>query len=168
MRKQVGHLTLETLGDRDIVMTRVFDAPRKLVFEAMTKPEILVRWFSGAPGWTLDVCEFEARVGGKYRYVWKNVDGRTMGMGGVCLEIEPPNKIVCTEKFDESWYPGEAVNSMVLTEKGGKTTLTLTVRYDSKEARDAVLQTPMASGVALAYDNLADLLAAADAPGAKS
>jgi len=167
MMKQVGHLTLTTPGDRDIVMTREFDAPRQLVFGAMTKPELLLRWFSGAPGWDLVVCEFDARVGGAYRYVWRNQDGHEMGMGGICLEIDPPGRIVCTEKFDESWYPGEAVNTMELVEHAGRTTLTLTVRYDSPEARAAVLETPMARGVAHAYDKLAEALLSMGAPGAK-
>jgi len=139
-------------------MTREFNAPRELVFQALTKPELLLRWFDGPPGWSLVVCEIDLRVGGSYRYVWHGANGVQMGMGGIYREITPPERIVQTEKFDESWYPGEALTSTELTEEDGKTTLTLTVAYDSKEARDAVLKTRMAEGVAATYDKLADLL----------
>lgn len=156
--KNPGNFTVSAPGDREIVMTRTFDAPRRLVFEAMTKPELLKRWFSGPPGWSLVVCEVNAKVGGTYRYVWRGPDGTEMGMGGVVREFQPPERIVQTEKFDQSWYPGEAVGTIVLIEEDGKTYLTLTVLYDSREARDAVLKTPMEQGVAAAYDKLAELL----------
>jgi uncharacterized protein YndB with AHSA1/START domain len=154
-----GRLTLTTPTDREIVMTRVFNAPRKLVFDAMTKPELLKRWFFGPPGWSLEVCEIDLRVGGGYRYVWRGRGGTEMGMRGVYREVVPPERIVQTEAFDESWYPGEAVGTLVLVERDGKTTLTMTVLYDSREIRDAVLKTPMERGVAMGYDRLAELLA---------
>ncbi|MGH9759488.1 MAG: SRPBCC family protein, partial [Blastocatellia bacterium] len=139
--KNSGMLKVTTPTDREILMTRVFDAPRHLVFEAMTKPELLKRWFHGPPGWSLEVCEVDLRVGGAYRYVWRNVDGSEMGMGGVYREVLPPERIVATEKFDEAWYPGEAVGTMTLLEQLGRTTLTTRVRYESNEIRDAVLKT---------------------------
>jgi uncharacterized protein YndB with AHSA1/START domain len=154
-----GRLILTTPTDREIVMTRVFDAPRKLVFDAMTKPELLKRWFFGPPGWSLEVCELDLRVGGGYRYVWRGRGGTEMGMRGVYREVVPPERIVQTEAFDQSWYPGEAVGTLVLVERDGKTTLTMTVLYESREARDAVLKTPMEQGVAMGYDRLAELLA---------
>jgi uncharacterized protein YndB with AHSA1/START domain len=157
--KHIGRLTLTTPGDREIVMTRVFDAPRRLVFDAMTKPELVKRWLSGPPGWTMAVCEIDLTVGGAYRYEWHNVDGTKMGMGGVYREVVVPKRVAATEKFDESWYPGTAVGTLVLREEGGKTTLTNTVLYDSREARDAVLKTPMEQGVAHGYDQLEQLLA---------
>jgi uncharacterized protein YndB with AHSA1/START domain len=98
-------------------------------------------------------------VGGAYRYLWRNADGTEMGMRGIILEIVVPERLVATEKFDQSWYPGEALDTTILTEQAGKTTLTLTVRYESRETRDAVLKTPMESGVAAGYDRLAELLA---------
>ena len=140
-------------------MTRHFDAPRTLVFDALTKPELLKRWCFGPPGWSLKVCETALNVGATYRFVWRSPDGTEMGMRGVCREIVPPERIVATERFDEAWYPGEALVTTVLVEQGGKTTLTLTVLYESREARDAVLKTPMAQGVAAGYDRLAELLA---------
>lgn len=155
-----GTLALTLPSDREVRMTRVFDAPRALVFDALTKPELLMRWFSGPPGWSLEVCEFDAKEGGAYRYVWRGPDGTEMGMGGVLLEFVVPERLVSTEKFDQAWYPGEATGTIVLTEEGGKTTLTLTVEYDSQETRDMVLQTPMKEGVQFGYDRLADLLAA--------
>ncbi|NOT09754.1 MAG: SRPBCC family protein [Gemmatimonadales bacterium] len=152
-------LTITTPSDREIMMTRVFDAPRELVFEAHTKPELLKRWLGVHNGWTLAVCEIDLRVGGTYRYVWRGPGGNEMGMRGVYLEIVAPERIVSTEKFDQPWYSGEAVDTMVLTERDGKTTLTLRVQYESKEVRDGVLKTPMEQGMVAGYDKLAEVLA---------
>ncbi len=154
-----GTLKVTTRGDREIVMTRVLDAPRRLVFDAFTKPELVKRWLLGPPGWSMPVCEIDLRVGGSYRYVWRHVNGNEMGMGGVYREIVAPERIVATEKFDESWYPGEAVGTLMLVEQDGKTTITQTVLYESREARDGVLKSPMESGVAAGYDRMAELLA---------
>ncbi len=154
-----GTLKVTTRGDREIVMTRVLDAPRRLVFDAFTKPELVKRWLLGPPGWSMPVCEIDLRVGGSYRYVWRHVNGNEMGMGGVYREIVAPERIVATEKFDESWYPGEAVGTLLLVEQGGKTTITQTVLYESRETRDGVLKSPMESGVAAGYDRMAELLA---------
>lgn len=151
-------LQITTRGDREIVMTRTFDAPRDLVWETFTKPELVRQWLLGPPGWTMPVCEIDFRVGGRYRYVWRNSSGIEMGMSGVHREIVVPERIVATEKFDESWYPGEAVGTIVLVEQNGRTTLTQTVLYESREARDVVLKSPMESGVAAGYDRLEQLL----------
>ena len=156
---QTGSLKITTPTDREIAMTRVFDAPRHLVFEAYTTPELLKRWLGVHAGWSMAVCEVDLRVGGAYRYVWRNEQGMEMGMRGVFREVVPNERIVATEVFDESWYPGEAVDTVVLTEQGGRTTLTLTVRYESREARDAVLKSPMEQGVAAGFDTLEQLLA---------
>lgn len=153
-------LRVEPEGDRELVMTRVFDAPRELVFRAFVEPELLRRWLLGLPGWEMTVCDVDLRVGGKYRWVWRHEAGQEMGMGGVYLEIKPPERLVSTEKFDDPWYPGEAVGTIELVEKDGKTTLMQTLRYESREARDAVLRSPMESGVEQSYSHLADLLAA--------
>lgn len=157
--KDSGTVKIMAQSDREIVMTRVFDAPRSMVFDACTKPELVKRWLLGPDGWSMPVCEIDLRVGGKYRYVWRrDRDGTEMGMGGVYREIVAPERIVATEKFDESWYPGEAVGTLVLVEQSGRTTLTQTMLYESRESRDAVLKSPMESGVAASYDRLADLL----------
>lgn len=158
-----GKLELTTPSEREIAMTRLFDAPRRLVFDAWTKPELVKRWLGVRAGWTMPTCEIDLKVGGTYRYVWRGPDGREMGMGGVFREIVRPERLVVTESFDESWYAGEAVDTTVLVERGGKTTVTTTVLYESKEARDAVLKTPMARGVAESYDKLAELLASGEA-----
>lgn len=153
-----GTLQVSTPSPFEIAMTRVFDAPRHLVFEAYTRPELLKRWLGVQGGWTLDICEIDLRVGGSYRYVWRRPGVPEMGMGGVFLEIVPPARIVTSEKFDQAWYPGGAVGTLVLVEHEGRTTLTLTVRYDSQEARDGVLRSPMEKGVAAGFDKLAELL----------
>jgi uncharacterized protein YndB with AHSA1/START domain len=151
-------LKITTPSDRELMMTRVFEAPRHLVFDAFTRPELVKRWLLGPDGWSMPVCQIDLRVGGSYRYVWRHANGNEMGMGGVYREIVTPEKLVATEKLDESWYPGEAVGTIVLTEQSGTTTLTQTVLYESREARDAVLKSPMEEGVAAGYDRLAELL----------
>ena len=157
--RNAGALEITTRGDREIVMTRTLAAPRRLVFDAFTKPELVRQWLLGPDGWTMPVCEIDLRVGGSYRYVWQNQNGMRMGMGGVYCEIVVPERIVSTEKFDESWYPGGAVGTLVFVEHGGKTTATQTVLYDSTEAREAVLKSPMESGVEAGYQRLEKLLA---------
>jgi len=152
-------------GDREIVVTRVFDAPRRLVFDAYTKPELVKKWLLGPDGWWMPVCEIDLRAGGKYRYVWKSEsDGREMGMGGMYREVVAPERIVATEVFDEAWYPGEAVDTIVLVERDGKTTLTQTILYDSRATRDAVLKSPMQTGMAASYDRLEKFLASLERP----
>jgi uncharacterized protein YndB with AHSA1/START domain len=114
----------------------------------------------------MPVCEIDLKVGGTYRYVWqRDSDGSEMGVGGVYREIVVPERVVATEKFDQAWYAGEAVNTTVLVEQGGKTAITQTVLYQSREARDAVLKSGMERGVAASYDRLAELLASAGNPG---
>ena len=153
-----GTMKLATRGDREIVITRVFDAPRRLVFDAFTKPELVKRWLLGPPGWATVVCEVAAKVGDRYRYVWRHDSGAEMGLGGVLREIVPPERIVATEKFDQSWYPGEAVGTIILVEQDGKTILTQTIIYESREARDIVLKSPMEQGMAASYNRLAEVL----------
>lgn len=152
------NLKITTPTDRDIVMTRVFDAPRRLVYDAYTKPELLKRWLGVHNGWILAVCEIDLRVGGSYRYVWRGPDGMEMGMRGVYQELVPSERVVATEKFDQPWYEGEAVGTVTFDEEKGKTTLTMTIRYTSKEVRDAVLASPMEQGVAAGFDKLEELL----------
>src|SRR5712664_4747460 len=126
-------LQITTPSDREIAMTRVFDAPRRLVFDAFTKPELVKQWLLGPPGWTMPVCEIDLRVGGAYRYVWRHASGKEMGMGGIYREIVPQERLVCTELFDEAWYPGEALTTTTLAEKDGRTTVTRTMPNVSQE-----------------------------------
>lgn len=157
-----AQLQVTTPSEREIAMTRVFAAPRELVFDAWTKPELLTRWLGVREGWTMAVCEVDLRVGGAYRFVWRGADGSELGMGGVYREIDRPGRLVATEAFEQPWYPGEALDTMVLVEEDGKTTLTTTVLYESKEARDAVLRSGMERGVAQSYDNLDRVLGSPD------
>jgi len=151
-------LKLTTPSDREITLTRSFDAPCDLVFAALTKPALVQRWLLGPPGWTMPVCEIDLRVGGAYRYVWRHADGREMGMCGIYREIARPHRLVHTETFDTAWYPGEASVTTILIEHAGKTTLAATILYESQEARDAVMKSGMERGVAASYDRLEELL----------
>jgi uncharacterized protein YndB with AHSA1/START domain len=153
-----GTLQLTTPGDCEIVLRRVFAAPRRDVFDAFTKPELLKRWLFGVPNGCLAVCKVASQAGQAFRYLWRSPDGSEMGMRGRCLEFKRPERLVATEKFDQPWYPGEAVGTITLTEIDGVTRLTQTIRYESRAARDVVLATPIEHGMALGYDRLAALL----------
>ena len=155
--KNTGTLTVTTPSDREIVLTRVFDAPRQMVFDAFSKPELLRRWF-GPRGWSLEVCEVDLRVGGGFRFVLAGPGGRRMGMRGLYREIVPPERSVHLESYDD--YPGESQVTTVFVEQDGKTTMTATVLYPSQEVRDAVVRSGMEHGAAESYDKLAELLAA--------
>ena len=158
MNQLLDTFRLQAVGQRQIVITRDFDASRRAVFGGLTRPERVRRWLLGPPGWSMVECQIDLQVGGAYRYVWRHVDGRELGMGGVYREIVIGERIVATERFDNPWYEGGAVDTVEFREQGGVTTLILTVLYDSREIRDAVLRTPMESGVALGFDNLERLL----------
>lgn len=153
-----GNLLITTPGDLEIAFMRVFDAPRSLVFDAHTRPELIRRWLLGPSGWSMPVCEVDLKVGGSFRYVWRHEDGRSMGMSGVYREIVHPERLVATELFDEPWHPGGALDTLTLVEKGGKTTLTQTIRYDSRETRDSVFKSPMKDGMGAGYDRLEKVL----------
>ena len=167
MTAATSTLKVTTPSDREIAMTRLFDAPRRLVFDCFTKPELLKRWGLGPREWTLSECEIDLRVGGAWRFVMTKNSGARMVMGGVFLEIGAPEKIVQTEVFEQPWYEGDAVNTTTFTEENGKTTLVITLRYDSKEIRDSVLKSAMESGVTVTYERLAELLPTFAAEAAK-
>ena len=151
-------LVVSAHGEREIVMTRMFDAPRALVFEAYTKPEFVRRWLLGPDGWEMPVCEIDLRVGGRFRYLWRHPSGQEMGMGGVYREIVAPERIVSTEKFDDPWYQGEGLGTVVFKEHQGMTMLTTTIVYESRAIRDGVLKSPMEGGVKASYDRLAKIV----------
>lgn len=152
-------LQLSTPSDREIVMTRDFNAPRALVFDAYTKPELLMRWFHGPEGWSLVVCNIDLRVDGAYRFVWRGPDGNDMGLGGVYREVVAPERLVSNEIFDEDWTGGETLVTTLFIERGPVTTLSMTVLYASREARDGAMCSGMEQGVAYGMDRLAELLA---------
>lgn len=146
-------------SDREIRITRSFDAPRSLVWDTHTKPELVRRWLLGPPGWEMPVCRIDLRVGGEYRYEWEDKGrGKTMGMGGVFTEVAKPERIGSREKFDDDWTGGETSALQVFIEKSGKTTLTHTILYASKEARDGAAKTGMTDGMEHGYKRLDDLL----------
>ena len=153
-------LNLTTPTDREILITRGFNAPRELVWEAMSKPELIKQWFFGPPGWTMVLCEMDLRVGGEFRWGWRGPDGVEMGMHGVYREVKPPERIVRTQVFDFGCdvQATEQLSTLVLTEANDKTDLTITVLYPSKEERDAAIASGMEDGVAAGYDRLEELL----------
>jgi len=150
-------------SDREIAVTRSFDAPRRLVFEAFSKPELVKRWLYGPEEWPLVQCEIDLKVGGALRYVWRHKEKGDMGMGGVFREIAPPQRIVHTELFDQDWTGGETLVTTVFEERGGRTTVTTTVLYSSQQARDGALKTGMTDGMSQAYGRLDKLLASTPA-----
>ena len=152
---RVGGTTFSAPSDREIRITRVFDAPRQSVFQALTDPGRVPSWY-GPRGWTLPVCEIDSRTGGAWRLVCRGPDGTDLRLRGVYREVRPPERLVSTESFDG--HPGESLNTLVLTEQDGRTTVTTTVRYPSKEARDAVLGSGMPVGASQTYGRLAEYL----------
>lgn len=147
-----GTTTFTTASDRELVATRVFDAPRRLVWDAWTNPQHVSQWLLGPDGWTMPVCEIDLRPGGEWHFVWRKADGKEFGMRGVYKEITPPERLVNTEAWGGDWP--ETINTLVLAEAAGKTTMTMTIRYPSKEARDAAIGTGMNDGASQSFDRL--------------
>jgi uncharacterized protein YndB with AHSA1/START domain len=149
---------VSTPSDTDIHMTRLFEAPRHLVFEAMTKPEHVRRWWGCiSEGHSVTVCEIDLRVGGAWRFVHRGPEGEYPAFYGVYKEIDAPGRLVYTEIFEP--YPDNgSLVTQVLTEENGKTRLDLTARYESIAVRDMVIKTGMEKGAAISYDRLEDLV----------
>lgn len=147
-------------SDRELQVSREFDAPRALVFRAYTDPALVMRWLWGPDDWPLAKCEIDCRVGGAYRYVWRNPQFGDMGMGGTFLEIVPPERLAVTELFDQDWTEGETVCTTIFEDLDGgtRTRVTTTVLYSSKNARDNAMKTPMLEGWAVCFDRLDDRL----------
>ena len=158
---RIGEFSIRAHGDHEIVMTRAFSAPQQLVFDAFVEPEIVRQWLLGPDGWSMPVCEIDARPGGRIRYVWKDDGrGREMGMTGEFREVTPPARLVHVERFDDPWFVGDALVTTEFVEARGQTTVTMTMRLDTREARDGVLESGMETGVAASYDRLERILAA--------
>ena len=153
---KVAPTTFSTPSDREVMVTRVFDAPRRLVWDAFTKCEHMQQWMLGPEGWTMPICQMDLRPGGKIRWGWRRADGTEMTITGVTKEVSPPERFVMTESWGDPWP--ESLNTLVLTEKDGKTTLTQTLLYPSKAARDAALQTGMKDGMVVTYERLDSFL----------
>jgi uncharacterized protein YndB with AHSA1/START domain len=147
-------------GDRDIIMSRGFDAPPALVFDAFTRPELVRRWLLGPDGWTMPVCEIDLRAGGGYRYVWHQDGRKDFGVSGEFREIVRPRRIVHTERFEPDWHGGEALVTTIFEAAGAGTVARMTIRYATPEARDMALQSGMEKGVTRSYERLDGLLPA--------
>jgi len=155
-------LTVTHPSPTELRIQRTFDAPRALVWEAHTKPEYIRQWLLGPDGWSMPVCEFDAREGGTYRYEWlREATGERMGMGGTILEFSPIERMVASERFDEAWYPGECVNTSEFeaSSDGTQTTLTVTSRFESEDALKIASETGMLDGMEVTYDRLAAFVA---------
>jgi uncharacterized protein YndB with AHSA1/START domain len=152
-------LEIATPSDEEIRITRSFDAPRMMVWDAYTRPELVKRWLGAMPGWSWAQCEMDVRKDGKYRWVWRGPEGVELGVGGVYREVVPGERLVSTERYDQQWYEGDAVGTVEFSEAKGRTTLVTTLRYASKAVRDAVLQSPATSGMESGYALLDELLA---------
>jgi uncharacterized protein YndB with AHSA1/START domain len=150
--------TVTTPSDQEIRMTRLFDAPRHLVFEAMTRPEHVKRWWGClGDGYSVPVCEIDLRPGGRWRFVNRHPKGEA-GFHGEYREVTPPGRVVFTEIFED--FPDvESVVTAELADEDGKTRLTATVWYPSKDVRDMVMASGMATGAGISYDRLEDLVA---------
>ena len=154
--REPGATTFSMPSDREVVMTRVFDAPRDLVYEAWTTPEHVTQWLLGPDGWTMPVCEMDLRPGGAWRRVWRKGDGSEMEMRGEYREVSPPERVVETESWGGDWP--ETLNTLELAEEDGRTIATLSVLYPSKEARDAAIQTGMKDGADRSFARLEEHL----------
>jgi uncharacterized protein YndB with AHSA1/START domain len=153
--RQVGAMTVTVKSDLEVELTRVFDAPRHLVFEAHSKPEHMRRWW-GPRTHAMVSCEMDFRTGGTWRFVLRKPNGKEYAFWGKYLEIVPPERLVQTFEFEGA--PGGSVETMTFVECDGKTILTVTEKVDSIEARDGMLQSGMATGAAETYDRLAEHL----------
>ncbi|TWT43905.1 hypothetical protein RAS1_03050 [Phycisphaerae bacterium RAS1] len=164
MQKTHRALKVTTPNDREIVMTREMDAPRQLVFDAMSKPQLIRRWLWCPEGWEMTVCEEDLRVGGSFRWEWNGPDGKlAMRMTGVYKEFAPPARVARTESFEMGCaVMGDQLVIMELTERDGKTLVTITLKYKSKADRDGALASGMERGMNAGYDNLDDLLASGE------
>ncbi|HVY51424.1 MAG TPA: SRPBCC family protein [Devosia sp.] len=151
-------LSITTPGDRQIVITRTFDAPRELVFLCYSRPELLRRWY-GMPDWTMPVCEMDFRVGGRWRFVQRSPDGFEMGSQGIYTAIVEPERIEQTETYDDNWTQGGTVNVVAFTQEGGVTTSVTTLTFSSPQARAAAAASPMAEGMEIGFKRLDAVLA---------
>jgi uncharacterized protein YndB with AHSA1/START domain len=152
-------LAITTPSDREIVITRRFAAPRALVFDAFTKPALILRWLWGPDDWKLVECRLDARPGGALRYVWRHATRGDMGLGGTVREIDPPARIVHTELFDQDWTGGETLVTTEFAEDGAGTLTTMTILYSSRAARDGALGSGMTEGMEQSYRRLDGFLA---------
>lgn len=159
MTNSKNTLTLTTPSEREIVMTRLFDAPRELVFKAYTDANLIPQWW-GPRGYITTVDKMDVRPGGIWRFIHRGPDGNEYAFNGVYREIVPPERLVSTFEFEG--MPGHvAIDTMTLEEHDGKTKLTTTSLFETVEDRDGVLNSGMEKGAAETCDRLEKLLAKA-------
>jgi len=151
-------LTITLPSDREICVTRSFRASAELIFDCWTIPALIRRWL-GPAEWVFVTCEFDARVGGKWRFVTKGPDGTEMGSSGEVLEISRPDWIKTNEIYEPDWTGGQTIVTNRISEANGITTSVVTVLYPNKEARDGARATPMAEGMEKGFRRLEELLA---------
>ena len=146
---------VSTPSETEIRLTRLFDAPRALVFEAMVNPEHIRRWWGAlGDGYSVPVCDVDLRVGGAWRFVNRHPKGE-VAFHGVYREITPPERLVYTELMEP--FPDGSLVTTVLTEEHGKTRMTVTASYPTKDVRDMVLSSGMERGAAASYDRLEEV-----------
>lgn len=153
---------VQTPGDRDVVVTRKFNAPVALVWRCYTEPELVKRWLLGPPGWTMPVCEIDLRVGGEYVYRWRNEsDGSEFGFTGTFKQVDREQKIVHSERpVDlDNMGDGESHNVVAFVSRGDMTELVMTMTYESAEVRRMVLDTGMTDGMGMSFAHLDEVLA---------
>ncbi|MGD0678615.1 MAG: SRPBCC family protein [Polyangiaceae bacterium] len=153
--------TVERISDRELVVTRTFDGPARIVFDAWTKPDLLKRWWAPRSlGVSLFSCEADVRVGGSYRYVFGRDPKRTMAFSGIYTEVTPPSRLVWTQVFEPMRADGEAIVTATFDENNGKTRLVVHQLYPSKESLDAAVASGMERGLRETYEQLEELVAA--------
>lgn len=151
-------LTITLPSDREIAVTRTFKAPADLIFDCWTIPALIRRWL-GPADWVFTTCEFDARVGGKWRFVTKGPNGMEMGSSGEVLELTRPDWIKTNEIYDMDWTGGQTIVTNRISEANGITTSVVTILYATKEAREGARATPMAEGMEMGFKRLEELLA---------
>jgi uncharacterized protein YndB with AHSA1/START domain len=156
MMEQLEATTFTTPSDREIRITRIFDAPADRIFDAWTSPQHVPNWLLGPGGWTMPVCEIDLRPGGAWRFGWRNADGDEVTIAGVYREISRPRRVVTIETWGEEWP--ETVNTLQVSEANGATRITQTILYPSQDARDDALETGMKQGIAASFNRLAEYL----------
>jgi uncharacterized protein YndB with AHSA1/START domain len=159
-RNRHGSAVVTLPSDREILITRQFDAPASLIFKAYTTPELVKRWWGFETSQWL-VCDIDLRVGGAWRYVTREKDGTEVGFHGEYREIEAPRRLVSTEVF-EGFPDAEALDTVVFDERAGVTTLTITVLHQTREHRDGHIASGMESGMQVSMNRLEDVALGSD------
>ncbi len=147
-------LKIKKIGDLEIEIMRSFPVPRQVVFDCLTKPDLLKAWMMVPEGWNFIECKVDLRVRGKFRFVWQNADGIKMGVGGVYKSIQAPEKLVNTELVEGGPSEAETVATIILEESNGKTLMQSSVKYTAKQIRDKAYDGSLEAGLAISYNRL--------------